>query len=99
MMQRPTCLYNRVSTLPSLRALGLSGKHWDDWIGRAEIAHEHVVHLHELQHSRHGQRTNLPCTAHWRSVGFRAGLETFFCRYGGTTMPGVKQASKRKRVT
>jgi hypothetical protein len=28
----------------------------------------------------------------------RAGLERFFCRYGGTTMPGVKQASKRKRV-
>src|ERR1700730_6642998 len=28
----------------------------------------------------------------------RAGLETFFCRYGGATMPGVKQASKRKRV-
>src|ERR1700730_18435562 len=27
-----------------------------------------------------------------------AGLETFFCRYGGATMPGVKQASKRKRV-
>jgi len=28
----------------------------------------------------------------------RAGLETFFCRYGGATMPGVKQDSKRKRV-
>jgi hypothetical protein len=44
------------------------------------------------------QRANQPCTLHLRSLEF-AGLETFFCRYGGATMPGVKQASKRKRVT
>src|ERR1700748_1566980 len=44
------------------------------------------------------QRANQPCTLHLRSLEF-VGLETFFCRYGGSTMPGVKQASKRKRVT
>jgi hypothetical protein len=59
-----------------------------DRMGRAEIAHKHVVHLHEIQDSRHGSRTNLPCTLHLRSVEFRvlnsrrfsAGMEERLCR-------------------
>ena len=45
------------------------------------------------------QRTNQPCTVHLRSLEFRCTRNAFFCRYGGATMPGVKQASKRKRMT
>src|SRR6516164_5016339 len=44
------------------------------------------------------QRTNKPCTVHLRSLEFRCTRNSFFYGYGGATMPGVKQASKRKRV-
>src|SRR5258708_6405017 len=46
------------------------------------------------------QRTNQPCTLHLRSLEFRVlDSKRFSAGYGGATMPGVKQASKRKRVT
>ena len=45
------------------------------------------------------QRTNKSCTVHLRSFRISLDSRRFSAGYGGATMPGVKQASKRKRVT
>jgi hypothetical protein len=59
---------------------------------------DRIVHEHEIRHQRTSTHQQI---LHGTFAKLRISLDSrrFSAGYGGATMPGVKQASKRKRVT